>query len=98
LLGAEKEIPNHTAARIFAPPTSILKAGTPAAGAETGISLESRDLGAENKAVTDTTFIRFRGPQAHNDRVEKPWIANESVLNSKELTSGPTLPDVEGFS
>jgi len=23
--------------------------------------VESRDLGAENKAVTDTTFIRFRG-------------------------------------
>jgi hypothetical protein len=34
---------------------------------ETGISLESRDLGAENKAVTDTTFIRFRGPQALHD-------------------------------
>jgi hypothetical protein len=30
-LKAEKEIPNHTAARIFAAATSILKAGTPAA-------------------------------------------------------------------
>jgi hypothetical protein len=32
------EIPNHSAARIFAAATSILKAGTPAAGEETGIS------------------------------------------------------------
>ena len=31
-LQAEKEIPNHSAARIFAAATSILKAGTPAAG------------------------------------------------------------------
>jgi len=31
-LKAEKEIPNHSAARIFAAATSILKAGTPAAG------------------------------------------------------------------
>src|SRR6184192_1402145 len=31
-------------------------------------------------------------------RVEKPWIANQAVLNSKELTSGSALPDVEGFS
>jgi hypothetical protein len=31
-LKAEKEIPNHTAARLFAAATSILKAGTPAAG------------------------------------------------------------------
>jgi hypothetical protein len=29
--------------------------------------VESRDLGAENKAVTDTTFIRFRGPKALTD-------------------------------
>jgi hypothetical protein len=29
--------------------------------------LESRDLDAENKTVTDTTFIRFRGPQALKD-------------------------------
>ena len=28
----EKEIPNHSAARIFAAATSILKAGTPASG------------------------------------------------------------------
>jgi len=31
-LKAEKEIPNHSAARIFAAATSILKAGTPATG------------------------------------------------------------------
>lgn len=31
-LKTEKEIPNHSAARIFAAATSILKAGTPAAG------------------------------------------------------------------
>ena len=35
-LKTEKEIPNHSAARIFAAATSILKAGTPAAGEETG--------------------------------------------------------------
>jgi hypothetical protein len=33
-LRAEKEIPNHSAARIFAAATSILKAGTPAAGSQ----------------------------------------------------------------
>jgi antirestriction protein ArdC len=33
-LKAEKEIPNHSAARIFAAATSILKAGTPAAGSQ----------------------------------------------------------------
>jgi hypothetical protein len=31
-LKAEKEIPNHSAARIFASATSILKGGTPGAG------------------------------------------------------------------
>jgi hypothetical protein len=33
-LKTEKEIPNHSAARIFAAATSILKAGTPAAGSQ----------------------------------------------------------------
>ena len=33
-LRTEKEIPNHSAARIFAAATSILKAGTPAAGSQ----------------------------------------------------------------
>jgi antirestriction protein ArdC len=33
-LGAGKEIPNHSAARIFAAATSILKAGTPATGSQ----------------------------------------------------------------
>ncbi len=33
-LKTEKEIPNHNAARIFAAATSILKAGTPAAGSQ----------------------------------------------------------------
>jgi antirestriction protein ArdC len=33
-LKAEKEIPNHSAARIFAAATSILKAGAPAAGSQ----------------------------------------------------------------
>jgi antirestriction protein ArdC len=33
-LRAEKEIPNHSAARIFAAATSILKAGTPATGSQ----------------------------------------------------------------
>ena len=33
-LKAEKEIPNHNAARIFAAATSILKAGTPGAGGQ----------------------------------------------------------------
>src|SRR5215470_11422145 len=32
--------------------------------------VESRSPGAENKAVTDTTFIRFRGPQALKDKQE----------------------------
>jgi putative transposase len=32
--------------------------------------VERRDLGAENKAVTDTAFIRFRGPQALKDKAE----------------------------
>ncbi len=31
--------------------------------------LERRGPRAENKAVTDATFIRFRGPKALNDRV-----------------------------
>jgi hypothetical protein len=35
-LKSEKEITNHTAARIFAAATSILKAGTPAAGSGRG--------------------------------------------------------------
>jgi len=29
--------------------------------------VESRDLGAENKAVTDRTFMKFRGPKALTD-------------------------------
>jgi antirestriction protein ArdC len=33
-LKSEKEIPNSSAARIFAAATSILKAGTPAAGSQ----------------------------------------------------------------
>jgi antirestriction protein ArdC len=37
-LKTEKEIPNQSAARIFAAATSILKAGAPAAGEETGVS------------------------------------------------------------
>jgi hypothetical protein len=37
-LKAENEIPYHSAARIFAAATSILKAETAAAGEETGIS------------------------------------------------------------
>ena len=55
--------------------------------------VESRGPRAENKAVTDTTFIRFRGPQALNDSLEhgfrllsayrthageKLWIITES--------------------
>ena len=32
--------------------------------------VERRGPRAENKAVTDTTFIRFRGPQALNDKAE----------------------------
>ena len=40
-LKAEKEISNHSAARIFAAATSILKAGAPAAGEETGFSRPS---------------------------------------------------------
>jgi len=31
--------------------------------------------------------MRFRGPQALRDRVEKPWVANQGVMKSKELTS-----------
>jgi hypothetical protein len=29
--------------------------------------VESRDLGAENKTVTGTTFMTFRGPEALDD-------------------------------
>ena len=32
------------------------------------IRVESRDPGAENKTVTGTTFMRFRGPGALDDR------------------------------
>ena len=32
------------------------------------IRVESRGPGAENKTVTGTTFVRFRGPGALDDR------------------------------
>jgi len=53
-------------------------------------SENARERGGESNRP-GATVSPFEG-------VEKPWIANESVLNSKELTSGPALPDVEGFS
>ena len=52
-LKTEKEIPNHSAARIFAAGTSILKAGTAAAGSQVGRPLPfSRN---HSKVSKDTT-------------------------------------------
>jgi hypothetical protein len=42
--------------------------------------VESHGLCAENKVVTDRTFISFRGPQALNDRVESHGLCAENKV------------------
>src|SRR5580658_5058173 len=47
-------------------------------------SLERRRPRAENKAVTDAAFIRFRGPQALTDSLERrrPRAENKAVTDA----------------